>query len=122
MLKGRILCMTSYLDYVIIGTNERIIHVYEACAKTHAHALSALQDSILCLTLVPRDRKLVAGLANGKLAVYNADQIIKQGILASFKFVSSKNDILCSLSEKAHVVLYRIVSVKKIVSKIFFFF
>ena len=79
--EGRILCMATCDNYIIVGTKKGLIIVYDGALKERSHCLEQLDDSVLCIKLVTSSDILVAGLANGNLAVYKASHLVLRGKL-----------------------------------------
>ncbi|XP_055882524.1 leucine-rich repeat serine/threonine-protein kinase 2-like isoform X3 [Biomphalaria glabrata] len=85
---GRILCIlpVSYenVDFILLGTQAGKIWVFSTITNELLHSTQQLQDSVLSLFVVQSrgDEPLVlAGLANGKMALYTISEILQEPIM-----------------------------------------
>ncbi|XP_025107353.1 leucine-rich repeat serine/threonine-protein kinase 2-like isoform X2 [Pomacea canaliculata] len=76
---GRILCVLPVnKEYVLLGTQAGKIWVFNT-RNDLLHSSPPLQDSVLCLNIITRndDSLVLAGLANGKIALYPLSEILQ---------------------------------------------
>ncbi|XP_070193267.1 leucine-rich repeat serine/threonine-protein kinase 2-like isoform X2 [Littorina saxatilis] len=79
---GRILCVLQVTaEHVLLGTQSGKIWVFNTQVSELVHASKQLQDSVLCLHLISSrcdDSLVLAGLANGKIALYPVSEILQE--------------------------------------------
>ncbi|KAK3762803.1 hypothetical protein RRG08_040498 [Elysia crispata] len=87
---GRVLCMLPVnTEHILLGTQAGKIWVFHTGCNELVHCTRQLQDSVLSLYLVPRnypgsifrrgdDPLILAGLANGKMALYPLSEILQE--------------------------------------------
>uniref|UniRef100_A0A0B6ZU60 Protein kinase domain-containing protein n=1 Tax=Arion vulgaris TaxID=1028688 RepID=A0A0B6ZU60_9EUPU len=79
---GRVLCMLPVnKDHILLGTQAGKIWVFNAVTNELEHSSRQLQDSVLSLYLVQSrvdDPLVLAGLANGKIALYPISEILQE--------------------------------------------
>ena len=66
-------------DLILVGTQTAHLWVYDVTEATFVHAMNKLPDAVVCLLharVEPVDH-VFAGLANGQLAMYTSEEIIK---------------------------------------------
>ncbi|KAH9504825.1 hypothetical protein Btru_062039 [Bulinus truncatus] len=93
---GRILCIlpVSYenTEFILLGTQAGKIWIFSTITNELLHATQQLQDSVLSLFLVQRHQPrtgyrrgdeplILAGLANGKLALYTISEILHDPVM-----------------------------------------
>ncbi|XP_047124993.1 leucine-rich repeat serine/threonine-protein kinase 2 isoform X2 [Hydra vulgaris] len=73
---GQILCMISYKHFIIVGTKERRVALYDAQEKCFKHKLAQFSDSILCILHAHGFNLFLFGLADGNIAILNFDDVL----------------------------------------------
>ncbi|CAL1534532.1 unnamed protein product [Lymnaea stagnalis] len=78
---GRVLCiMPVNQEYILLGTQAGKIWVFSTISSELVHSTQQLDDSVLSLYIVHRrgdDPLVLAGLANGKMALYPMSEILQ---------------------------------------------
>ncbi|GFO07401.1 leucine-rich repeat serine/threonine-protein kinase 2, partial [Plakobranchus ocellatus] len=78
---GRVLCMLPVnAKHILLGTQAGKIWVFHTGSNELVHCTRQLQDSVLSLYLVPSrsdDPLVLAGLANGKMALYPTSELLQ---------------------------------------------
>ena len=80
--EGRILCITAVNDdLIVVGTKQGHLIVFDAGAHEKLHSFGPFPDSVLCLKHLHSNGVdiLVAGLANGQLAVIQRKKLRDAG-------------------------------------------
>ncbi|XP_065653534.1 leucine-rich repeat serine/threonine-protein kinase 2-like isoform X2 [Hydra vulgaris] len=101
----RILCMISYKHFIIVGTKERRVALYDAKAKCFKHELSQFSDSILCI--LHRHGLFIFGLADGNIAVLTSDSILNPGKKPRYICLNDKisqNPIFCMTQSQDQII------------------
>lgn len=78
----RIFCMcTINGNLVLAGTKKGNIVVFDAQSHDRLHTATGLGDSVLCLELYSNDNcyLVIAGLANGQLAIFEGRDFLEAG-------------------------------------------
>ena len=79
----RILCMCAVTnDLILAGTQKGNILVFDGRTQKQANTIHDLGDSVLCLKIYSCDNLclVIAGLANGEIAVFNGKQFRDPGM------------------------------------------
>ena len=66
-------------DLILVGTQTAHLWVYDVTEATFVHAMNKLPDAVVCLLharVEPVDH-VFAGLANGQLAMYTSEELLK---------------------------------------------
>ena len=95
--------MLAYKDVVLMGTTEALLHVYDAEEKCHVTTLPPLPHSILNLTLVPHTQQIIAGCANGTIAVFDGDEIVSNACAKPSTIVDVNEMMMTEESEQSCV-------------------
>ncbi|XP_076447984.1 leucine-rich repeat serine/threonine-protein kinase 2-like [Babylonia areolata] len=108
---GRILCVLQVTtEHVLLGTQSGKIWVFNTQCSELVHASKQLQDSVLCLHLISRPRDsyrlrrddslVLAGLANGSVALYPVSEILQEPNMdpIGLKLGESYEPLCCILS------------------------
>ncbi|XP_065642153.1 leucine-rich repeat serine/threonine-protein kinase 2 [Hydra vulgaris] len=101
----RILCMISYKHFIIVGTKERRVALYDAKVKCFKHELAQFSDSILCI-LHTRGLFLF-GLADGNIAVLTTDGILNPDKNPRYICLNdeiSRNPIFCMTQSQDQII------------------
>ena len=80
----RILCMCAVAnDFILAGTQKGNILVFDGRTQKQLNTIHDLGDSVLCLKVYSYDKLclVIAGLANGEIAVYNGMQFRDPGMV-----------------------------------------
>ena len=75
--EGRILCMESFEKYIMIGTSDGAIVVFDGEKKEKMFTFH-FNDSVLCMKILS-DHRLVVGLADGSMLVFPMQKLIRGG-------------------------------------------
>ncbi|KAL3853636.1 hypothetical protein ACJMK2_017166 [Sinanodonta woodiana] len=79
---GRIMCLQAVDPvHLLIGTQANRIWLYNTKTHKYQHSTAELPDSVLCMQLIRWDsekRLLLAGLANGKIAMFPIDELLQE--------------------------------------------
>lgn len=79
----RILCMCAVTnDLILAGTQKGNVLVFDAKTQKQLNTIYDLGDSVLCLKVYSCDKIyfVIAGLANGEIAVFNGKQFRDPGM------------------------------------------
>ncbi|XP_065653536.1 leucine-rich repeat serine/threonine-protein kinase 2-like isoform X2 [Hydra vulgaris] len=104
---GRILCIMSYMHFIIVGTKEGSVALYDAKAKCFKHKLAQFSDSILCILHTHRFDLFLFGLADGNIAVLTSYGILKPD--GSPRYISLndekiQNPIICMTQSQDQLI------------------
>lgn len=76
--EGRIFCMESFRNFMLVGTSKGYVIVFNAETKTR-HNVVTFNDAVISVKVLPDKMHIVVGLACGDLFHTSTDQLLKGG-------------------------------------------